>query len=55
MNRSFFFFAIRSSDAQIFDAKASQQDVYDAAVQPLVEEVMEGFNCTVFACTCAVQ
>jgi hypothetical protein len=34
---------------QIFDAKATQQDVYDAAVQPLVEEVMEGFNCTVFA------
>ena len=40
--------------AQIFDSKASQQDVYDAAVQPLVEEVMEGFNCTVFACTCVV-
>ena len=33
---------------QIFDPKASQADVYAEAVLPLVEEVMEGFNCTAF-------
>lgn len=33
----------------VFDHRASQADVYDQAVQPIVEEVLEGYNCTIFA------
>jgi hypothetical protein len=31
---------------QIFDPRATQQDVYNEAVLPLVEEVMEGIYCS---------
>lgn len=34
---------------QSYGALSSQEDVYTKAVQPLVEEVLAGFNCTVFA------
>ena len=34
---------------QSYGALSSQEDVYAKAVQPLVEEVLAGFNCTVFA------
>ena len=34
---------------QVFGAHATQEDIYDDAVRPVVEEVLEGFNCTIFA------
>ena len=34
---------------QVFGAHATQEDIYDDAVRPIVEEVLEGFNCTIFA------
>ncbi|XP_071448813.1 kinesin-like protein Klp61F [Hetaerina americana] len=33
----------------VFDAKSSQIDVYRRVVDPLMEEVLAGYNCTVFA------
>ena len=33
----------------VFDESVGQCEVYDKVVQPLVEEVLEGYNCTVFA------
>lgn len=33
----------------VFNSVSEQADVYNAAVKPLVEEVLAGFNCTVFA------
>lgn len=32
-----------------FCPKANQEEVYDAVVRPLIEQVLKGFNCTVFA------
>ena len=34
---------------QSYGALSSQEEVYQRAVQPLVEEVLAGFNCTVLA------
>ena len=34
---------------QSYGATSSQEEVYHRAVRPLVEEVLAGFNCTVFA------
>ncbi|OTF79817.1 kinesin-like protein KIF11-like protein, partial [Euroglyphus maynei] len=33
----------------VFDCKAEQFKVYRSVVEPLVEQVIEGYNCTVFA------
>lgn len=33
----------------VFDAKVKQYDVYLSVVEPLVQQVIEGYNCTVFA------
>eukprot|EP00041_Stephanoeca_diplocostata_P036746 m.1352773 g.1352773 ORF g.1352773 m.1352773 type:complete len:1030 (+) comp24927_c0_seq6:103-3192(+) len=33
----------------VFGSEASQLEVYDAVVAPCLEEVLQGFNCTVFA------
>ncbi|XP_046919243.1 kinesin-like protein at 61F [Dermatophagoides farinae] len=33
----------------VFDSKAEQYKVYRSVVEPLVEQVIEGYNCTVFA------
>jgi len=33
----------------VFGPDASQELVYDAVVQPLLQEVLEGYNCTLFA------
>lgn len=33
----------------VFNSQAEQLEVYNTAVKPLVEEVLAGFNCTVFA------
>lgn len=34
---------------QVFGPTAKQQDLYDQAIIPIVNEVLEGFNCTIFA------
>lgn len=34
---------------QVFGPKAQQRSIYDQAISPIVDEVLEGFNCTVFA------
>jgi len=34
---------------QVFGPAAKQQDLYDQAIIPIVNEVLEGFNCTIFA------
>ena len=34
---------------KVFGTHSTQEDVYDDAVRPIVEEVLEGFNCTIFA------
>ena len=34
---------------QVFGPKAQQRSIYDQAISPIVNDVLEGFNCTVFA------
>ena len=34
---------------KVFGPKAQQRSIYDQAIAPVVNEVLEGFNCTVFA------
>ena len=34
---------------QVFGPTAQQKDLYEQAVVPIVNEVLEGFNCTIFA------
>ena len=34
---------------RVFDRKAKQMDIYKQMVQPVVEEVLQGYNCTIFA------
>ncbi|GER28636.1 kinesin motor family protein [Striga asiatica] len=34
---------------KVFGPKAQQRSIYDQAISPVVSEVLEGFNCTVFA------
>ena len=34
---------------QVFGQYASQEDVYDSVAAPIVDEVLGGFNCTIFA------
>ncbi|KAJ4772189.1 Kinesin-related protein [Rhynchospora pubera] len=34
---------------KVFGPKSKQKDVFDHAVVPLVNEVLEGYNCTIFA------
>ncbi|KAM2893222.1 hypothetical protein FF1_008605 [Malus domestica] len=34
---------------KVFGPNAQQRDLYDQAVIPIVHEVLEGFNCTIFA------
>lgn len=33
----------------VFGPEASQELVYDGVVQPMLEEVLQGYNCTLFA------
>lgn len=33
----------------MFGPNAQQKDLYEQAVIPIVNEVLEGFNCTIFA------
>jgi hypothetical protein len=35
---------------QVFPPDTSQEKLYSSAVSSIVEEVLEGFNCTIFAC-----
>lgn len=41
-----FAFGIR---IQVFGPSAQQRDLYEQAIVPIVNEVLEGFNCTIFA------
>ncbi|GAB2255163.1 hypothetical protein Droror1_Dr00008941 [Drosera rotundifolia] len=34
---------------KVFGPSAQQKDLYDQAIVPIVNEVLEGFNCTIFA------
>ncbi|KAK4377543.1 hypothetical protein RND71_003839 [Anisodus tanguticus] len=34
---------------KVFGPKAQQRSIYDQAISPIVKEVLDGFNCTVFA------
>jgi kinesin family protein 11 len=34
---------------QVFGPQSLQKDLYDQAIVPIVNEVLEGFNCTIFA------
>ncbi|KAK6140266.1 hypothetical protein DH2020_025962 [Rehmannia glutinosa] len=34
---------------KVFGPKAQQRSIYDQSISPIVSEVLEGFNCTVFA------
>lgn len=33
----------------MFGPDSGQQRLYDQAISPIVEEVLDGFNCTIFA------
>ena len=33
----------------MFDPETGQAKIYQMAIAPIVEEVLEGFNCTIFA------
>lgn len=34
---------------QVFGPTSQQKDLYEQAITPIVNEVLEGFNCTIFA------
>lgn len=34
---------------QVFDPDSGQEKLYRMAIKPIVDEVLEGFNCTIFA------
>ena len=34
---------------KVFGPYSTQEDVYDDAVRPVVDEVLDGYNCTIFA------
>jgi kinesin family protein 11 len=34
---------------KVFGPKSQQRSIYDQAIAPIVNEVLDGFNCTVFA------
>lgn len=34
---------------KVFGPKAQQRSIYDQAIAPIVDQVLDGFNCTVFA------
>ena len=34
---------------QVFDPESGQAKLYKMAIAPIVEEVLEGFNCTIYA------
>ena len=34
---------------QVFGDRTTQSKLYDQAIQPVVREVLAGFNCTIFA------
>jgi hypothetical protein len=36
-------------NTQVLGPKSQQQDVFNHAVVPLVSEVLDGYNCTIFA------
>ena len=37
---------------RVFAPESTQAEVYCDTAKPLVDEIMRGYNCTVFVCTC---
>ena len=33
----------------VYDEQSTQKEVYESVVRPVVDEVLQGYNCTVFA------
>lgn len=44
-----FFFPFFVFFGQVFGPKSQQRSIYEHAVSPIVNDVLEGFNCTIFA------
>ena len=44
-----FLFSCSHPLLQVFGPQTQQQELYDQAIIPIVNEVLEGFNCTIFA------
>ena len=42
-------FAFAHCHPQVFGPTSKQKDLYDEAITPIVNEVLDGFNCTIFA------
>jgi kinesin family member 11 len=40
---------LHATSAQVFGADSKQERVYKQAIVPIVQEVLDGFNCTIFA------
>lgn len=40
---------MRDLCAQVFGPETTQATLYEQGIQPVVQEVLAGFNCTVFA------
>jgi kinesin family protein 5 len=36
---------------RVFTPDSTQEDVYNETAKPLINEIMNGYNCTVFVCT----
>lgn len=37
------------NEMQVFGPTSKQKDLFDQAISPIVNEVLEGYNCTIFA------
>lgn len=42
-------FASGFTFAEVFDEEAKQDEVFDAMLRPIVDDVLQGYNCTLFA------
>jgi kinesin family protein 5 len=42
--------AYRFDFDSVFDGNSRQQDVFDKTASPMVEEILQGYNSTIFAC-----
>ncbi len=37
----------------VFNEKATQRDVFESCAKPLLQNLLEGYNCTLLACKCS--
>ena len=42
-------FVLYTYDAQVFGQYSTQEEVFSGSIVPIIDEVLTGFNCTVFA------